>query len=107
MWKSIIFLFIILLSIIGISEVICFLGSLFFKPKNKPKKYLLVYLSDTCAEEQILSELFNLRWFGEKLARKIIFITDNLDAQEAKRLEKEYKSDIAEFKNGVFNERAK
>lgn len=107
MWQSIIFLLIILLSLLGISEVIYFFASLFFKPQAKPKKYLVVHLNDSCAEGQILSELFNIRWFGDKLAKKIVFLTDSLEENEAKRLEKEYKSDITEFKNGVFNERTK
>ena len=81
------------------------LGSLVFKPKIKPEKYLVVHLSETCAEQQILSELFRIRWYGMKIAEKIIFLTDDLSDTELERLAKEYKSDITEFKNGVFNER--
>ena len=105
MWETIFFIILIFLFLIGLSEVIYFLGSLVFKPKIKPEKYLVVHLSETCAEQQILSELFRIRWYGMKIAEKIIFLTDDLSDTELERLAKEYKSDITEFKNGVFNER--
>lgn len=107
MLRTILFLIIIFLSLLGLSEIIFYLGGLLFRPKVKPRKYLKVYLDASVAESQILSELFNLRWFGDRLANKIVFITENLDAEDAKRFEKEYKSDITEFKNEVFNERAR
>ncbi len=96
---------VIFLMLLGLSEIFYFLGTLVFRPSIKPKKYLTLYLDSKCAEQQILSELFNIRWFGDRFAKKIIFITEALEPQEAYRLENEYKSEIAEFKSGVFNGR--
>lgn len=97
-------LIVIFLMLLGISEIFYFLARIIFKPAIKPKKYLILYLDSECAEQQILSELFNMRWFGERFAKKIIFITKSLEPTQAHQLEKEYKSEIAEFKSGVFNE---
>ena len=105
MLQYIVFLILILLSVVGLCEVIYFLANLFFKPKCKPKKCVLVYLDKEYAESQILSELFNLHWFGEKMANKIVFITSGLAPDEIRRLKKEYQNGLIEFKNGAFNER--
>ena len=94
---------VIFLLLLGLSEILYFFGTLIFKPSIKPKKCLMIYLDSKCAEQQILSELYNIRWFGDRFAKKIIFVTEALEPQEACRLENEYKSEIAEFKNGVFN----
>ncbi len=105
MLKVIFTLAFIFLLLVGVCEVFYFLGTLIFKPKIKPRKYLILRLNNNCAEQQILSELFNLRWFGERFANKIIFLTDQLMPDEADRLEREFKSENVEFKSGVFNGR--
>ncbi len=105
MFSIIVSLFIIFLSLLGISEIIYFIGALIFKPQIKPKKFAVIYLNEKCAEQQILSELFNIRWFGDRFSQKIIFITDFLNPEEAYRLEREYSSSLAVFRSGVFNGR--
>lgn len=105
MLKFFVFLIFILLSIVGLCEVIYFLASLLFKPKRRAKKCVIVYLKKEYAENQILFELFNLHWFGEKMAEKLIFITNELTPVEIRKFKREYQSGLIEFKNGAFNER--
>ncbi len=104
MFNIIVSLVVIFLSLLGVSEIIYYFGTLILKPRVKPKKTLIIYLDKDCAEQQILSELFNMRWFGERFSKKIIFITDALEQTDAYRLEKEYSGLATEFRSGVFNE---
>ncbi len=102
MLEAFIFTLIIFLAIIGISEVLHLLAQFIVKPKKRANKYLIIPLDSSDAEQQILSVLCEFKWSGKKLADKVIFLTDALEANTAQRLENNYKSSIAEFKNGVF-----
>lgn len=102
MFNIIVSLIVIFLSLLGVSEILYFVGTLIFKPSVKPEKQLIVFLDKNVAEQQILSELFNFRWFGDRFSQKIIFITDAIEQEEAHRLEKEYTSAHTEFRSGVF-----
>lgn len=105
MFSIIVSLLVIFLCLLGISEIIYFIASLIFNPTVKPTKFSIIYLNNKCAEQQILSELFNIRWFGNKFSQKLIFITDDLSLDEAHRLEQEYTSSLTVFRSGVFNGR--
>ena len=105
MLQCILFFVLILLSIVGLCEVIYFFVSFMLKPKRRPRRYVFVYLDKDCAESQVLAELFNLHWFGEKMADKLVFLTSNLTAEQKRNLKKEYQNGLVEFKNGAVNER--
>ena len=106
MLEYLFFITLVLLAVVGLSEVIHFLAVLLFKPKTRAKKCVLVYLDRDYAESQIISELFNLHWYGDKMADKLVFITSELSPEEVRKLKREYQSGLIEFKNGAFNERA-
>ncbi len=104
MFKLITLILLVFLMLLGVSDVIYFLCSIILKPRKKAKKVLFVNLDKTFAESQVLSELFLFRWFGEKFAGKIVFLTDKLEKNEIKKLNR-YECNLVEFKNGVFDAR--
>ncbi len=105
MLRFITLLIFVFLALLGLSDAIFFSVALILKPKKKPKRLLYVLLDSENAESQILSEVFNLRWFGEKIADKIVFLTNNLDKKEKQKFGKEFSSEFIEFKDGVLNGR--
>lgn len=105
MLKFIALLVFVFLALLGFSDVIYSISSLILKPKKKAVRILNVLLDKDFAETQVISEIFNLRWFGEKFADKIVFLTNNLEEKDILMLENEYKSEFVEFKNGVINGR--
>lgn len=90
----------IILAVLGISEVLHILSHFVVKPRIKPYRRIVTVLDEDDAEMQVLSVLCEFHWSGRRYADKAVFLTDDLPKSLAQKLEKEYKSDFAEFKNG-------
>ncbi len=102
MFKIFIFSVCAIFALLGISELLHILAHFVVKPRIKPYRRIVTVLDDKDAEMQVLSVLCEFYWTGKRHADKAVFLTDRLPKSMADRLEAEYKSDIAEFKNGVI-----
>lgn len=70
------------LAILGLSETMHYICIAVIKPKVKPRKVLVVYLTKRYAEEQLLSAIEEMRWHGTRYADAIIAVTADLGDEE-------------------------
>ena len=75
----------VLLAIVGLSELVHYLCYLVLKPKTKPRTVLVIYLTETDAEGQLLSVIEEMRWHGNRYAASVIALTGEL-SDEKKRI---------------------
>ncbi len=74
MIESIIFLFVFLLSVIGLSELIHTVWISFINPKAKPKKILLCVLCGDLADLQLRAAYEEMLWHGRSYADELIAV---------------------------------
>lgn len=98
---------VVLLAILGISEIIHCAALWLTRPKVMPKRLLVVSLDEAFAEAQVMTVLCEFMWSGKKYADKAVFLTDNLTEDTIKKLKKLHSGCCAEFKNGVLYGREK
>lgn len=80
MIKTVIFASVIILSMIGLGDVLHRLWMLFYKTKGK--KIILLPLENNTAAMQIKEAAAQLRWYGRDFADTIVCISDCLDDAE-------------------------
>ena len=81
-----IFLLLILLSLLGLSEAICVFINWVLKPKCAASKYLVVFLKKGYAEQQLLQVTENLNWRGNVVADRIVAYVGELQSDERETL---------------------
>lgn len=101
MIKIISFVLLTVILVIGLTEIVFYISSFILKPKERVKSKYIVELYGKNPEQQIMWVQFIYRWFGKKFFSKIIFLTDFLEKDVSQHLENMYKSEVADFKNGV------
>ncbi len=95
-----IFLLLILLSLLGLSEAICVFINWVLKPKCAASKYLVVFLKKGYAEQQLLQVTENLNWRGNIVADRIVAYLGELDGGERETLKRRFGNN----KNVVFTD---
>lgn len=85
MIESIIFIFVFLLSVVGLSEIIHAVWIGIIKPKAKPKKILLCVLCGDFADLQLRVAYEEMLWHGRSYADELICIDLILDKSVRER----------------------
>ncbi len=95
-----IFLLLLLLAWLGLSETICVFVNWLLKPKCQAQKYLLIFLTKGFAEQQLLQATENLNWRGNIVANRILAYVGDIDAEEKEMLSRRFEYN----KNIVFTD---
>lgn len=74
MWKIILFFCVLILSLMGLTELLHKIWMFMLKPKTKAEKYLVVLLKDKNAQQQLNYAQEHLRWTGEECAQGLIAV---------------------------------
>ena len=80
--EAFLFALIIILAVIGLSDILHRVWMIFFKPRHE-KNILLLLLNDENAVEQISTAIQQAHWYGREFAEKIIGVDMGLSAQQA------------------------
>ncbi len=74
MWKIILFFCVLILSLLGLTELLHRIWMLILKPKTDAQKFLVVMLKDKNAQQQFNYAQEHLRWSGHECAQKLIAV---------------------------------
>lgn len=85
MFESIIFLFVFILSVIGLSEIIHAVWIGFIKPKAKSKKMLICTLCGDFADLQLRAAYEEMLWHGKSYADELMGVDLILDKSVRER----------------------
>lgn len=75
---------VVLLSLLGLCEILHVICEFVLKPEKKAEKVLVLFPKKECIEEQIMLALHEISWHGESYADKVVVITGELDFDEKK-----------------------
>lgn len=114
MYEAFIFTFLVILALIGLGETFYSIGSFILKPQKIAQKVLVLFLTEPCAEQQLISAMEEQKWSGNKHYQNIVAVTNNITPATQKALINTYKDQnvyfthndnfIKEFENiGVFS----
>lgn len=114
MYEAFIFTFLVIFALIGLGELFYSIGSFMLKPKIIAQKVLVLFLTETYAEQQLISAIEEQKWSGNKHYENIIAVTNDITPATQKTLKNTYKNQnvyftqnnnlIKEFENiGVFS----
>ncbi len=92
-----IFICLVLLALLGLSEAIHMLFCRILKPKSQAERVLLLYLTEDGAEQQLMYALEQKRWNGCTYADKIVAVTGKLSAEVKHTCISRFKSDYISF----------
>lgn len=79
MFKILLIVSVIFLSVIGLSDLLHRLWFVLIRP-NKSKNYLITFLKDECAVEQVSAVLEEMRWQGKMLSCRLVGIDMGLSS---------------------------
>lgn len=79
MWEILLYFIILILSLIGFSELLHKTWMLILKPKTYGEKFLVLLLKDKNAQQQLNFAQEHLRWAGSECARGIIAVDCGLE----------------------------
>lgn len=82
MVKSILFVLLIILAVMGICELIYLFRMLFYFPGQRVNGYFVIVLKSGCAVNQLNFIWQKMKWHGDNFANAVIAIVDNLDMSE-------------------------
>ncbi len=71
-------------AIYGVAELIHILRGFIIKPKVFAPKYIILFLGNNMAYEQLLSAFWEFSWYGKKYAQNIIAIDCGIKEEEYK-----------------------
>lgn len=91
----------VLLSIVGLSELVHYLCYLVLKPKTKPRTVLITYLTETEAEQQLLSVIEEMRWQGNRYAETLIAVVGELSDEKKLICKKRFSGKGIFFTNSI------
>ncbi len=74
MWEIFLFFCVLILSLIGLCEILHRLWMLILKPKTDAQKFLILLLKDENAQQQLNFAQEHLRWAGKECANGIIAV---------------------------------
>lgn len=72
----------LVLSILGLSELVHMLCVFVLKPKKPAKQILCIVPDGTFAQQQIMLALHELRWYGKGYADELVVISSGLTESE-------------------------
>ncbi len=82
MIKSILLVALVILAVLGICDVIHFFRRILFSPTEKPRKMLLVFLSNKQPLLQLRQVYDSFLWHGDEFAENIVAVLDNVDESD-------------------------
>lgn len=97
MIKTVLLIFLLIFSILGLTDFIYGLKMRITKPDVSATTYTVMFLTKGNAVEQMEYALCNLRWTGDEFCQCLIACNDELDDYETEECKK-----IAKFYNVVF-----
>lgn len=86
LWTVLTACFIILVSVVGIAELLRLVWLYLMRPKDDPPRILVVFLKDGIALQQLRSAIEYVSWEGQNFFGKIALIDDALSSREKKQV---------------------
>lgn len=82
MFEAIILTIVFLLAIVGLSELLHRIWLFFLRPSGlQNKNYLLIFVDDETAPQQIREGLEKIRWAGQKEFSALVCVDNGMDAK--------------------------
>ncbi|MBQ0083274.1 MAG: hypothetical protein KBS52_00700 [Clostridiales bacterium] len=72
----------LLLSVLGLCEIVHIACVIVLRPPKKAEKILVLFPKKDNAEEQIMLTLHEISWHGENYAEKVAVITEDMNFEE-------------------------
>lgn len=86
LWTVITACFIVLVSVIGITELLRLLWLHLMRPKEDPPRVLVVFLREGIALQQLRSAVEYISWEGQRWFGKIALVADGLPPAERRQI---------------------
>ncbi len=102
MLKAFLIIALVLLSLLGLSELVHIMCAAVLKAPTKCRKLLVLVPDNDNAEQQIAAALYEMEWHGKNYADGMAVLTGGISHENAEQLKKRFGGDGIVFSEKLF-----